>query len=368
MWNIKRGKRLTSFILLLSLLLVQTACGHAEEEDKLIIADSEAEETVYSLVVATIGDVIDTESIRCTYVQVNDEEISFPVSGKVVAAVYVASGEEVQKGQLLAELMNEGVAEEIKELEYTIERNQILLEQSVADEEDELYGRWLQFQYKSNLSEAAIEAWEADNEAIEQRYEYLREDYNDAIYAAQLRLEELNEEVAQGRIYAGMSGTVSYVKPDLEGSVSVKDETVIKIIDGSECVFESESVEYADCFTEDMQAEFLIVTDSGAMQCHLKPFEMESWGERLYFVVAEDDMELNVGVGNAGTLKVITAQKTQVLTIPARAVHVADGKSYVYVVGEDNMREVKWIETGMYGDSMVEILSGLNEGEKVILR
>ena len=368
MWKIKRGKKLTLLILLFSLLLIQAGCGTAEEEDKLIIADSETEETVYSLVVATIGDVIDTESIRCTYVQVNDEEISFSVSGKVVSAVYVANGEEVQKGQLLAELVNEGIAEEMEELEYTIARNQILLEQSVVDEEDELYGRWLQFQYQSGLSEAAVEAWEADNETIRQRYVYLREDYNDAIYAAQLRLEELKEEAAQGRIYAGMSGTVSYVKPDLEGSVSVKDEMVIKIIDGSECVFESESIEYADCFTEDTQAEFLIVTDSGAVQCHLKPFDMESWGERLYFVVAEEDVELNVGVGNAGTLKVITEQKTQVLTIPARAIYVADGKSYVYVVGENNMREVKWIETGMYGDSMVEILSGLEEGEKVILK
>ncbi len=32
------------------------------------------------------------------------------------------------------------------------------------------------------------------------------------------------------------------------------------------------------------------------------------------------------------------------------------------------MREVKWIETGLYGDSTVEVLSGLTEGERVILR
>ena len=28
----------------------------------------------------------------------------------------------------------------------------------------------------------------------------------------------------------------------------------------------------------------------------------------------------------------------------------------------------KWIETGLYGDSTVEVLSGLTEGERVILR
>lgn len=364
----RRGKRILSLIAMLGLLSTYTACGQPEEEDKLIIAETEVEEEVYSLAVATLGEVTNTESIRCTYVQVNDEEVSFSVSGKIVSAVYVENGDEVQKGQLLAELVSSGVAEEIRNLEYTIVRNQILYEQSLVDEEDELYGRWLQFQYQSGLRESDVEAWEADNEAIAQKYQYLREDYQDAIYIAQVRLAELQAEAAQGRIYAGMSGTVSFVKPDLVGSTTIKGETVIKIIDGTECVFESESVEYAECFTQDTLSEFLIVTDTGAVQCQLKPFNMDEWGERLYFALAEDGVNLNVSVGNAGTLKVVTEQKTDVLTIPARAVHIADGKSYVYVVGDDNMREVKWVETGMYGDSNVEILSGLEEGEKVILK
>ena len=48
--------------------------------------------------------------------------------------------------------------------------------------------------------------------------------------------------------------------------------------------------------------------------------------------------------------------------------HEADGKSYVYVLGENDIREVKWIETGLYGDSMVEVVGGLTEGENIILK
>ncbi len=368
MYRKKRGKKLLSLITAIVLLATCTACGQPEEEDKLIIAETEVEEEIYSLAVVTLGDVINTENIRCTYVQVNDEEVSFSVSGKTVSAVYVENGDEVQKGQLLAELVSTGVAEEIRELEYTIVRNQMLHEQSLVDEEDELYGRWLQFQYQSGLTENDVEAWEADKEAIAQKYQYLREDYQDAIYIAQTRLAELQKEVAQDRIYAGMNGTVSYVKPDLAGSASVKGEMVIKIIDGTECVFESDNIEYRDCFTADTLSDFLIVTETGAVRCQLKPYNMEKWGERMYFAVADDGVNLSVSVGNAGTLYVVTEYKTDVLTIPAGAVHIADGKSYVYVVGDNNMREVKWIETGMYGDSNVEILSGLNEGEKVILK
>ena len=32
------------------------------------------------------------------------------------------------------------------------------------------------------------------------------------------------------------------------------------------------------------------------------------------------------------------------------------------------MREVRWIEVGVQGDNNIEILSGLQEGEKVVLK
>ena len=32
------------------------------------------------------------------------------------------------------------------------------------------------------------------------------------------------------------------------------------------------------------------------------------------------------------------------------------------------MREMKWIEIGLVGDDKVEIVSGLQEGEKVIIK
>jgi len=65
---------------------------------------------------------------------------------------------------------------------------------------------------------------------------------------------------------------------------------------------------------------------------------------------------------------VITGKKEQVLNVPLRAIHTAEDKKYVYVVGQENVREVKWIETGLYGDDCVEVISGLTEGEKVILK
>lgn len=362
-------KKILSVLAAAGLVLGQTGCGQTKEEDTLIILEHNAEERIYSLAVASIGDVIDTDSIKCSYVQTMDEEISFSLSGKTIAAVYVENGEEVEKGQLLAELSDTGLKEEISRLEYRIARNQILYEQSLTEEESALEGRLLQFQYQSRHTTAEEEAYKKDVEDIERSYRYIREDYQDVIHADTLQLHALQSELASGRIYAGMSGTVSYVKPGLEGSISIQGEMVIKIIDGTECVFETDSVEYAEFFKEDTEADFLIVTNTGAVQCKLVPFQMEEWGEKLYFKVPEEaEVNLNLDVGSGGTMKIVVAEKEQVLSIPASAVHTADGRHYVYVVGENNMREIKWIETGMFGDGMVEILSGLSEGERVIIR
>lgn len=369
MGNTYKNKKILPILLAAGLVLGQMGCGQTEKEDTLIILEHDAEERIYNLAVASIGDVIDTDSIKCAYVQTKDEEISFSLSGKTIVAVYVENGDEVEKGQLLAELSDTGLEEEINRLEYRIARNQLLYEQSLAEEESALEARQLQYQYQSRYTTAEEEAYQKDVEDIERNYRYIREDYQDLIRADSLQLHALQSELTESRIYAGMSGTVSYVKPGLEGSISVQGEMVIKIIDGTECVFETDSVEYAEFFEADTEADFLIVTNTGAVQCKLVPFQMEEWGEKLYFKVPEEaEVNLNVDVGSGGTMKIVVAEKEQVLSIPASAVHTADGRRYVYVIGEDNMRDIKWIETGLYGDSMVEILSGLSEGERVIIK
>ena len=50
------------------------------------------------------------------------------------------------------------------------------------------------------------------------------------------------------------------------------------------------------------------------------------------------------------------------------AVHSANGKYYVYVLSDSGKREVKWVEVGIREASTIEITSGLEEGEKVILK
>ena len=44
-----------------------------------------------------------------------------------------------------------------------------------------------------------------------------------------------------------------------------------------------------------------------------------------------------------------------------------DGRSFVYVLGDDGLRHMVDVEIGLSTGSQTEIVSGLNEGDEIIL-
>ncbi len=365
--RIARGsKRILAMACALCML---TGCTAAEvEEENIVLIEKEKEAIVYDMAVVTVADVVKTEKVKCIYQQVNEQAVCFEVGGKRIDKVYVERGDEVTKGQLLATLDTGNAVDRIETLEYQIARNELTLEYSQLNEDYEISTLWLNYIYNSNGSDAAEEALKANVAQIQQRYEYSREDCQDAIDLDRKELQKLNKELKQANLYAGMSGTISFQKNNLEGSSAVAGEEIMHIIDSSECLFAVEGTKYAEYFSADTKVAMSISSGTGAGDYELIPYNMDTWEERLLFAIADDDGSRTIEVGAMGMMKVVLGERKQVLSVPVGAVHVADGKSYVYVLGEDNVREVKWIETGLMGDLYAEVISGLSEGEKVILR
>lgn len=361
-----RGKRFVAMVTVLSMLTGCAVVG--EEEENIVLIEKEAEAIVYDMAVVTIADVIKTEKVKCVYQQVNDEAVSFSVGGKRIDKIYVEKGDTVKKGQLLAALDTGNAADTIETLEYQIARNELTLEYSQLNEDYEISTLWLNYIYNSNGSDTAKSALEANVAQIQQRYEYSREDCQDAIALDKKELELLQKELEQANLYAGMDGTISFLKSNLEGSASIAGEEIMRIIDSTECLFAVDKLEYAQYFEEGTRIEMSISSGTGAGNYELLPYDMENWSEKLLFTIADDDGSRTIDVGTMGMMKVVLGEKKQVLSVPVDAVHIADGKSYVYVLGADNVREVKWIETGLMGDAYAEVISGLTEGEKVIIQ
>lgn len=355
-------------LLLGCLCLGMTGCGTQEEEEAKITLEPESEQALFETAVADYGDVILSEKLMCTYRQVEDYEAGFTVSGKTIDKVYVSAGDVVQKGELLAELVTGDLDEEIAREEYTLARNQLLLDQNERNLENEIEQLTVEYTYHTEQTNEDWAAKEKQLDEIRKEHRYLREDYSDAIALSKAQLAVLQKEKEESCLYAAIGGTVSSVERELEGSVSVKDEPVITIIDTSECLFELEQPEYIPYFHEGEALSMTVSVGTGKGDYTLLPYEMESWGDVQLFSIEEQPEGAVLEVGATGSLYLTLDKREHVLRVPEEAVHNADGKDYVYVTDDTGMREVVYVEAGLKGDEYTEILSGIQEGQRVILK
>jgi multidrug efflux pump subunit AcrA (membrane-fusion protein) len=69
-----------------------------------------------------------------------------------------------------------------------------------------------------------------------------------------------------------------------------------------------------------------------------------------------------------GNVDVVIAQKQDVLRLPVTAINPRNGRATVQVLGKDGKTtETRQVTTGLKGDDDVEITSGLDVGDKVVV-
>ena len=71
--------------------------------------------------------------------------------------------------------------------------------------------------------------------------------------------------------------------------------------------------------------------------------------------------------GMTGNVDVIISQKQNVLRLPVTAINPRNGQATVQVLGKDGKTETRQVTTGLKGDDDVEITSGLDVGDKVVV-
>lgn len=358
-------------ILLCSSFLGITGCGErAEQEDDntIIIVDHPEEEQVYITAAAAYNDVVKTINIRCIYRHTEEQEITTSMIGKKVDEICVKEKDKVVKGQLIAKLSGSSRQNEIDELEYRIARNELLLSYLDQEESDDRSYRWWTFHYQSSRSESDREKLEQDLEDLQEQYRYKREDYEDAINIDRQLLELYRQEMDQCLVYADMEGEVFKVNSYLVGTVLTKATTLVRIFDASQCVFESNQTDYAYCFKEGEPVELSVNAAGNTHIFEVLPLDPKNWEESLLFQMPSEESE-SIPSGAIGTIVVTADTRENVLTVPRGAVYNSqDGRHYVYLQGENNIRQVRWVETGLEGDEFTEIISGLEEGELVLLK
>jgi multidrug efflux pump subunit AcrA (membrane-fusion protein) len=91
-------------------------------------------------------------------------------------------------------------------------------------------------------------------------------------------------------------------------------------------------------------------------------------GTTVYPAIIEFDAKnLKVRVGMGANLKILTVEKKNVLIVPNRALKNVGTRKAVRVVAPGEPRDVI-VEIGVTSGSETEIVSGLNEGDQILVQ
>jgi len=308
----------------------------------------------YTKVEAVRGEVISEAKISFTFNPTRREDLRFSVVGRSYGVIYVSEGSEVCAGDLLAELDCSSVQEVIRSTETEIKRLRVKLGAAnraleLAQEEEALQG---------GFSTAASDARRADAAF-----------YMSSIAIQQQKLEEEQAELETLRLYAPFDGTVTYVKTVDEMTRSGKADTVVTVTDTESSVFTA-LTEYWSLFPEGDQ--IVVSTDKGDYLCTV--CDPASYGVSTSETAdGQKNICLQITEGAIpegslrGDVRIELEKKENVVLLPVKAVFTVGESSYVYYEDDSGLRSAREVVCGLSDGSYIEIISGLEEGDHVIL-
>lgn len=357
-------KKKSLFALLFIGVIIATCSCSQPVENPTVVVDSGMSNVSFTLIPVQYSDVVLTKKLDAIAVQSKDQEVSFSMTGKYVDKVYVRKGDVVKKGDVLCELSSSLLESEIKDLEYSVKRNELSLEYSIINEELAIQRQWVNAM--SPYSYASTDDVKKSVEGIQESYARERLLINDSLEFDREELNKKKTELKNSRLYATMDGTVYKIKENLQGSTTKADEIIMTIIDSSECFFSVADIESKDLFHDGDRIDMTVSYSSSSGDYIVTPYEMENWTDKLIFKVLSQPDTANVEVGTYGSIKIPLDFREHVLSIPKNLLHNVEDKYFVYTLSDENVREIRYIEVGLIGDDRVEVISGLTEGEKVV--
>lgn len=188
---------------------------------------------------------------------------------------------------------------------------------------------------------------------------------------AEAALSRAKQQLAKANLIVPIAGIITDIKKEIGETVTI-GEPVILIISQEPFQIEADipeadvgKVTYRDPVEITLDA-FPDLKFSGKV-IDIDPAETIIQGVVYYKVtIGFEKLDEKVKSGMTANIDVITESKENVLLIPQRAVLTRNGQKIVRVLEGEEIKEVK-VGTGIRGsEGEIEILSGLNEGDKVI--
>ena len=320
--------------------------------------------------------------------------LALPLTG-IVANIAKHEGDAVNMGDVILSLRAADTERRVQQAELNLRSRQLDLARAKAapsDADIEIARANLQkatlavaiaeANYKANptaQNDAARQSAQADLDIARANFDRTTngptqdqlDALQNAIKSAQLDLDSAKQALAQTKLTAPYTGTITSIlvnEGELAGAgtplASIADLTALEI---DADVDEIDVANVAVGQSVDIRLDaFPGETLSGKI-VRLFPAATAQRGSTVYTAIVDFDAKgLKVRPGMGGSLKIQTSEKKNALLVPNRALKSVGTRKAVHIVAPGAPRDVI-VETGVTDGNETEILSGVNEGDQVQL-
>jgi RND family efflux transporter MFP subunit len=360
--NIKKVS--TGVIAAIAVLLVLFFVFHHRKPGKT----TDAGVAVPNVTIATIHkkDVNDFYEAAGTIQSKTISVISSRIMG-AVTDVLVKQGDKVAAGQELLLIDDNDLTQRVKAAQASQNEAMKALETAKSNRTlaETTYNR-----YKQLYDEKAISGQEMDQMTNQIQRAVL--DFQRAqasVEAAKANLQQAKINLDFARITSPIDGVVTHKTID-KGSMAAPGTPLMTIEDNADykvetSVDESMADEVNVSMPVDVVVDSISKTFKGVVSEVVLSIDASSRTFVVKAVITKDPNDHSLA--NGLYARVLIPQKSQsILVVPATAIVVKGQLAGVYVVGEKNRISYRMIRTGKAFGGDVEVLSGLNDGERIV--
>lgn len=331
-------KGLISAALVAACALSFSGCYFLPDEEEVLEAPTvKASDVTYTTVTAKRKNIEKKLTGSGTVMSRSTTELSFKNQGGTIKSINVKAGDTVQAGDVICELDTGNLEYEIKDKELKIQQAQLNVQ---------------------IVAEGGGTQAEVDNAQV-------------SVEILQNELDELNAEMTESVLYSDIDGTVSSIS-DLEaGSTVSAGEAIATVIDKNSLYMAFEPSDISKySIGQQITITYNEVDYTGEVFATSTDFPEDAdvtyEKDRVY--VAFTGEVPSDAVGNIADAVLVLDSRENVIAIAKKFIKSVGDKTVVYVLNDNNEKEAREVETGLETGSEVEIVSGLSEGEKIIVR
>jgi len=300
-----------------------------------------------------------------------------PAIGGVITNLPARDGARVKKGDLLLELWNHDLVAQVKLAEREAEANRARATEAcvVADVAQREAERMQRLRKQNIASEEATEKAVGTAKARRAACEAARA----AIEVAEARIKVARENLERTLMHAPFAGTIAEVNGELGEYVTpsppgIATLPVVDLIDTS-CLYVSAPIDEVDAPAVKLGLPVRITLDAfpgerfpGRVR-HIAPYVLEIEKQARTVAVEADFTDAadtaRLLPGYSADLEIILQTRDDVLYIPTEA--LLEGQRVLVFDPDSETLVSRQVETGLSNWKSTEIVSGLEEGERVVL-